>query len=108
MTDKDTRMVKLNSADGQIVELQAEAAKLSELVNNTINDLDDDEELPTVEVPKVNKDILDICATYLTHHLEEPMTPIVHPIKGTTLEEVRPAAGARFSGIPIKYSHDIF
>jgi hypothetical protein len=72
-------------------EIKFGAAKLSELIRDSVGDHDDDEPMSTTEidVPRVKGDCLEKVVDFLKHYEEEPMKEIPTPLGGSTFNEVR-------------------
>ena len=85
------RRITLVSSDDQSFELAEEAAVLSKLVENTLDDdEDEDESAPEpIHLPRVSSACLTQVVSFLNHHVEEPMTEIPIPLGGRTFAEVR-------------------
>mmetsp|Transcript_22599 Transcript_22599/g.28874 ORF Transcript_22599/g.28874 Transcript_22599/m.28874 type:complete len:175 (-) Transcript_22599:116-640(-) len=88
----DDRMVKLRSGDGEVYEMNANAAKLSKLIAEAIFDNDDDEddddannEVPVVKVKsECLRKVIEFCEQYV----KEPLNPITHTMEADSFDEI--------------------
>ena len=94
--NSNVTMVTLVSRDKKIFELPKAAAVLAEMVKNTINLEDEDEDekpdnYAPVEVLRVDADCLEKVVEFLVHYEKEPLPKIQQPLNAdaTSLEEVR-------------------
>ena len=66
-----------------------EVAKMSKLVETTIDDPDDSDEMQEIHLPNVKSNVLTKVLEYCTHFKTvDPMTPIETPLKSPKIEEV--------------------
>mmetsp|Transcript_5467 Transcript_5467/g.8028 ORF Transcript_5467/g.8028 Transcript_5467/m.8028 type:complete len:164 (-) Transcript_5467:208-699(-) len=79
----DSEPVILKSKDGGSIEIPYEAAKLSELVRDSV-----EEDEREVQVLRVSTDCLAKVVEFLKHHVEEPMVAIPTPLGGSSFEEI--------------------
>ena len=80
-------MVTLTSSEGESFDLPADAAsEISELVKDTINCNDEENE---VTLPRVSTECLRRIVEFMKHNHEEKMMEIPTPLNGSTFNEVR-------------------
>jgi S-phase kinase-associated protein 1 len=76
------------SKEGESFTLPISVAKMSKLVETTIDDENEDE-VQEIPLPNVKSSILSKVIEYCTHYQTvEPMTPITTPLKSPKIEEV--------------------
>merc|ERR1719266_49487 len=77
-------MLKLKSSQGEIFEVELEAASMSMLIKNMADDSGTDEEIPLL---KVDTAILSKVIDYCKYHKDSPPEEIQKPLKSTNLIE---------------------
>lgn len=89
----DNRTVTLKSKDEKAFSLPAQAATISDLVKDSIEGHDGDEdEAIEVNILRVSSDCLEKVVEFMKHHQEEPMKEIPTPLGGSSFAEVRSSA----------------
>jgi len=79
--------VNLVSKEGNTYEVPIAVAKMSKLVETTIDE-ESDEDVQEIPLPNVKTAVLAKVIEYCTHYKSEPMTPIQTPLKSAKIEEV--------------------
>mmetsp|Transcript_35278 Transcript_35278/g.43187 ORF Transcript_35278/g.43187 Transcript_35278/m.43187 type:complete len:167 (+) Transcript_35278:108-608(+) len=79
--------VNLVSKEGDTYEVPIPVAKMSKLVETTIDE-ETDEDVQEIPLPNVKAAVLAKVIEYCTHYKSEPMTPIQTPLKSARIEEV--------------------
>uniref|UniRef100_A0A7S4M6B2 S-phase kinase-associated protein 1 n=2 Tax=Odontella aurita TaxID=265563 RepID=A0A7S4M6B2_9STRA len=88
MDAEETGTVNLISKEGDTFEVPIAVAKMSKLVETTIDD-DGDDEVQEIPLPNVKATVLAKVIEYCTHYkMEEAMSPIQTPLKSSKIEEV--------------------
>eukprot|EP00542_Grammatophora_oceanica_P017267 CAMPEP_0194048862 /NCGR_PEP_ID=MMETSP0009_2-20130614/28791_1 /TAXON_ID=210454 /ORGANISM="Grammatophora oceanica, Strain CCMP 410" /LENGTH=177 /DNA_ID=CAMNT_0038694869 /DNA_START=66 /DNA_END=599 /DNA_ORIENTATION=+ len=92
MTSADEQVI-LVSKENEKFSVPVTAAKLSKIVESTIDTNDDDEHedgktLMEIPMKKVSGAILYKVIEYCTHHQAEPMTEITTPLKSSRIEDM--------------------
>uniref|UniRef100_A0A7S1ZVL1 S-phase kinase-associated protein 1 n=1 Tax=Trieres chinensis TaxID=1514140 RepID=A0A7S1ZVL1_TRICV len=88
MDTEETGNVNLVSKEGDVFEVPVAVAKMSKLVETTIDD-DGDDEVQEIPLPNVKATVLAKVIEYCTHYkTEEAMNPIQTPLKSSKIEEV--------------------
>jgi hypothetical protein len=97
-------MVILRSSEGREFTLPMTAAKLAELVNDSLPEDDDDDdcgattaEFKKVDLIRVSGDCLAKVVEFMQHYDEDPMKDIPTPLGGTSFDEVRTVCGTQRS-----------
>jgi S-phase kinase-associated protein 1 len=90
-----TGTVILVAPDGQRVEVARNVAEMSVLIKEMLAD-DEDEDVPEIPLPNVQKDILDKVIEFCTHHVNDPMPEIEKPLKSNNMADVVPEWDANF------------
>lgn len=92
MVEEDNSvLLNLVSRDGEKFEVTFEIAKISQLIANTLDEDEDEDELDErdIAIPNVNASILRKVLEYCTHYRTvEEMTAIESPLKSAKLEEL--------------------
>lgn len=85
----------LQSSDGHDFEVPIDAAKIADLVQDSVgvaeeDEADDDDGMPSgsLSILRVKKDCLQKVVDYMKHYKEEPMRDILTPLGGNTFDEV--------------------
>lgn len=82
-SEQTGNVVKLVSKEGESFTLPISVAKLSKLVEMTIDDENEDE-VQEIPLPNVKSSILSKVIEYCTHYQTvEPMAPITTPLKSS-------------------------
>lgn len=77
------------SKEGETFKVHSNVAKLSKLVEATLDEDDDGEEEPTIPLPNVKATVLSKVIEYCTHYKTvEAMQPVHTPLKSSKIEEV--------------------
>jgi len=93
----DDRIVKLRSGDGEVFELNANAAKLSKLIAEAVFDDDDDADdeddeddadNEIVDIPKVKSECLRKVIEFCEQYVKEPLNPITHTMEADSFDEI--------------------
>ena len=89
MTDEDNRIIRLKGAETEReFEIAARAAKLSELVSDSLGEGDDDAE-PVIDLlGRVSTDTLEKTVEIMNHYFEEQMNDIPTPLGGSSFNEI--------------------
>ena len=87
MEEEGNGIIRLRSKDDKVFELSEKAANLSELVQDSPREEDD--EVTEIEIQRVNSDCLEKVVEFLKHYAEEPMKDIPTPLGGSSFNEVR-------------------
>mmetsp|Transcript_48652 Transcript_48652/g.72196 ORF Transcript_48652/g.72196 Transcript_48652/m.72196 type:complete len:169 (-) Transcript_48652:236-742(-) len=87
MDSEDSGNINLVSKEGDTYEVQISVAKLSKLVETTIDD-ENDEDVQEIPLPNVKATVLAKVIEFCTHYKEEPMTAIQTPLKSSKIEEL--------------------
>jgi S-phase kinase-associated protein 1 len=88
MDSEDTGTVNLVSKEGDSYEVPMAAAQMSKLVETSIDEDADEDEVQEIPLPNVRSAVLTKVIEYCTHYQTEPMTPITTPLKSSKVEEV--------------------
>jgi S-phase kinase-associated protein 1 len=72
-------VVKLISSDLEVFEISIEAAQLSILVKDLIDE--DSTEIQEIPLPKINARVLAQIVRFLNYYVQQPMTKIMKPLK---------------------------
>eukprot|EP00978_Attheya_sp_CCMP212_P016389 scaffold42935_cov65-Attheya_sp.AAC.1 len=64
------------------------AAQMSKLVETSIDEDADEDEVQEIPLPNVRSAVLTKVIEYCTHYQTDPMTPITTPLKSSKVEEV--------------------
>lgn len=87
-SEQTGNVVKLVSKEGESFTLPISVAKMSKLVETTIDDENEDE-VQEILLPNVKSSILSKVIEYCTHYQTvEPMAPITTPLKSSIVEDV--------------------
>ena len=70
-------------------EIKLGAAKLSELIKDSVGEEEDQEDSIEIDVLRVKGDCLEKVVDFLKHYHEEPMKEIPTPLGGSSFNEVR-------------------
>ncbi len=82
-SEQTGNVVKLVSKEGESFTLPISVAKMSKLVETTIDDENEDE-VQEIPLPNVKSSILSKVIEYCTHYQTvEPMAPITTPLKSS-------------------------
>lgn len=76
------------SRDGEVFEVSLPAAKMSQLVVETLPEDEDDEDMPEVDLPNVHSTVLKKVVEYVEHYQTEAMTAIQTPLKSSKMEDL--------------------
>jgi len=78
------------SKEGDVFDVPMAVAKMSKLVESTIDEEEEDEdEQYEIPLPNVRAEVLSKVIEYCTHHADvEAMTPIETPLKSSKIEEI--------------------
>lgn len=77
------------SKEGESFEVSLAVAKMSQLVNETLDDDDDDDgDIKDVPLPNVGSEVLRKVISFGEHYQEEQMTPIQPPFKSEKLDDL--------------------
>ena len=78
------------SKEGDVYEVPVHVAKMSQLVAETFEgeEDEDNDEISDVPLPNVTAQVLEKVIEYCKHYQEEPMTPIQTPLKSSKLEDL--------------------
>ena len=88
MDSEETGTVNLVSKEGDVFDVPVVVAKMSKLVETTIDD-DGDDEVQEIPLPNVKATVLSKVIEYCTHYkMEEAMNSIQTPLKSSKIEEV--------------------
>eukprot|EP00525_Craspedostauros_australis_P010631 CAMPEP_0198112478 /NCGR_PEP_ID=MMETSP1442-20131203/4322_1 /TAXON_ID= /ORGANISM="Craspedostauros australis, Strain CCMP3328" /LENGTH=187 /DNA_ID=CAMNT_0043769255 /DNA_START=172 /DNA_END=735 /DNA_ORIENTATION=- len=85
---KKPTMLKLRAKDGEILEIDANAAKLSTVLSDAMESGDD--AIDCIDVPRVTSRSLKNDIAFLEMYNKTPMTEIKTPFPGKTFEDVVP------------------
>jgi len=85
--DADEGVVNLISKEGESHPVKIEVAKMSKLVEATIDD-EGDEETHDVPLPNVKSSVLAKVIEYCEHYKTEEMTTITTPLKSSKIEDL--------------------
>mmetsp|Transcript_4753 Transcript_4753/g.8268 ORF Transcript_4753/g.8268 Transcript_4753/m.8268 type:complete len:169 (-) Transcript_4753:424-930(-) len=85
--DSDEGNVNLVSKEGESFSVAVEVAKMSKLVETTIDD-DADDDGNDIMLPNVKATVLAKVIEYCEHYKQEEMTPIQTPLKSSKLEDL--------------------
>eukprot|EP00565_Helicotheca_tamesis_P001311 CAMPEP_0185728100 /NCGR_PEP_ID=MMETSP1171-20130828/3570_1 /TAXON_ID=374046 /ORGANISM="Helicotheca tamensis, Strain CCMP826" /LENGTH=167 /DNA_ID=CAMNT_0028396771 /DNA_START=164 /DNA_END=667 /DNA_ORIENTATION=- len=88
MDSEDSGTVNLVSKEGDSFEVPISVAKMSKLVETTIDEDVDEDETQEIPLPNVKATVLNKVIEFCTHYKEEPMTQITTPLKSSKIEEV--------------------
>uniref|UniRef100_A0A7S2S9U3 Uncharacterized protein n=1 Tax=Eucampia antarctica TaxID=49252 RepID=A0A7S2S9U3_9STRA len=90
MSEEDESIfVNLESKEGTVFKVQLGIAKMSKLVETTIDDDDGTDEEQTIPLPNVKATVLSKVIEYCTHFKTvEAMQPVQTPLKSSKIEEV--------------------
>lgn len=88
MDDEENGIIRLVSKDGDVFELSERAANLSELIQDSPRE--EDEEVTKLDIARVNSACLKKVVEFLKHYDEEKMTDIPTPLGGSSFNEVCP------------------
>mmetsp|Transcript_15297 Transcript_15297/g.27728 ORF Transcript_15297/g.27728 Transcript_15297/m.27728 type:complete len:166 (-) Transcript_15297:341-838(-) len=88
MDSEDTGTVNLVSKEGDTYEVPMAAAQMSKLVETSIDEDADEDEVQEIPLPNVRSAVLTKVIEYCTHYQTDPMTPITTPLKSSKVEEV--------------------
>jgi hypothetical protein len=94
MDELDSVMIRLKSmpdeqGNQREFEITYGAAKLSELIRDSVgDDFEDDEVMPEIDVPRVKGDCLEKVVDFMKHYKEDPMKEIPTPLGGSSFNEV--------------------
>jgi S-phase kinase-associated protein 1 len=84
-SEQTGNVVKLVSKEGESFTLPISIAKMSKLVETTIDDENEDE-VQEIPLPNVKSSILSKVIEYCTHYQTvEPMAPITTPLKSSVV-----------------------
>lgn len=84
---EESGTVNLVSKEGDTYEVPIEVAKMSKMVETTIEE-ESDEDVQEIPLPNVKATVLAKVIEYCTYYKQDPMTPIVTPLKSSKIEEV--------------------
>ena len=90
----EDRKIRLRSREGDGYEVQYRAAKLSKLVEDSLDEDEDDgedgaeEEVKELEIPKVSSNCLSKVVQFMKHHEEEALADIITPLEGEDLATI--------------------
>lgn len=87
MNSDEGGTVNLVSKEGDTYEVPIAVAKMSKLVETTIDE-ESDEDIQEIPLPNVKATVLAKVIEYCTHYKSEPMTAIQTPLKSAKIEEV--------------------
>lgn len=83
-----TSMITLVSKDGEEVTVSAQAARISGMISNIVEDLDDDDDhVDKLPLPKIDGPSLHRIVQFMNLHAQDRMLDIPLPLDGATLEE---------------------
>mmetsp|Transcript_14785 Transcript_14785/g.19414 ORF Transcript_14785/g.19414 Transcript_14785/m.19414 type:complete len:172 (+) Transcript_14785:89-604(+) len=81
--------INLVSKEGDIYEVPFAVAKMSKLVETTVDDdVDDEDETQEIPLPNVKAAVLQKVIEYCSHYQTDPMTPIQTPLKSSKIEDL--------------------
>lgn len=84
-------MLTLVSKDDTEVSVSVQAARISGMISNIIEEVDDEEEVTSMqdklELPKIDSRSLQLIVMFMNMYAEERMVDIPLPLDGATLEE---------------------
>lgn len=88
--EENTRIIKLKGSEtAREFEISAEAAKLSDLIKDSLGDVDDDDDEPKViELLRVSTDTLEQVIDFMVHYDQEAMTEIPTPLGCRTFDQI--------------------
>lgn len=86
-------MLKLQSQEGRVFEVEESVACKSILIKNMVEDSGTEEEIP---LPNVKAPILEKVIEYCRHYKDQMPPEIEKPLKSATLSEIVPAFDAAF------------
>jgi len=93
--------IRLQSKDGEFFEVPLQVGKMSGLIKESIDDEDEQDNVPEIPIPNVSSDILKRVIDFCKHYsLEEEMTPIQTPLRSPKLEELVQEWYANFVKVP--------
>lgn len=95
--DEETK-INLKSKENDSFTVPFTIAKLSKLVENTVEEDDGDIEID-IPLPNVRTDVLKKVIEYCTHYEEEAMTPIKVPLKSNKIDETVQEWYAKFCDV---------
>uniref|UniRef100_A0A6U3WK45 Uncharacterized protein n=1 Tax=Ditylum brightwellii TaxID=49249 RepID=A0A6U3WK45_9STRA len=81
-------IVNLVSKEGDSFEVPISVAKLSKLVETTIDEDADEDETQEIPLPNVKATVLSKVIDFCKHYKQEPMTQITTPLKSSKIEEI--------------------
>jgi len=96
----ESRIIQLKSNDGAVFEIPRKAAMLADYVRDSLGDDDDDNdnddndneddanEMPVIDVLRVQQDCLEKVVAFMKHYDQEVMPEIPSPLGGSTFEQV--------------------
>ncbi len=93
-----TGKCKLTSSDGKAFELDRQAAIMSVLVKEMIDEEEDDQ-VPEIPLPNVKSNVLEKVIEFCNHHATNPMPEIEKPIKSRIMNEVVSEWDAQFCNV---------
>ncbi len=80
--------VKLVSMDGEDFPVDVDVARMSELVENTLGEDHDDEEVAEIPLPKVRTAVLRKVIEFRQHRQKDPMTEIEKPLESAQMSDI--------------------
>mmetsp|Transcript_28725 Transcript_28725/g.43088 ORF Transcript_28725/g.43088 Transcript_28725/m.43088 type:complete len:173 (-) Transcript_28725:74-592(-) len=86
----DDRIVKVRSSDGEVFEMNANAAKLSKVIAAAVfdDDADDDADNEIVDIPKVKSECLRKVIEFCEHYVKDPLNQITHTMEADSFDEI--------------------
>lgn len=87
--EDDTTKVILRGCDDAKVEVAKYVCEQSEFLRNQLEEIENADDSGEILVPKVEGPILELIVKFISYYAETPLNPIVHPIEGDTIEDVR-------------------
>eukprot|EP00540_Astrosyne_radiata_P018455 CAMPEP_0116844850 /NCGR_PEP_ID=MMETSP0418-20121206/12930_1 /TAXON_ID=1158023 /ORGANISM="Astrosyne radiata, Strain 13vi08-1A" /LENGTH=170 /DNA_ID=CAMNT_0004475875 /DNA_START=36 /DNA_END=548 /DNA_ORIENTATION=+ len=87
--DSDEGTVNLISKEGEGFAVAVEVAKMSKLVETTIDDEEDEDDMNDIQLPNVKASVLAKVIEYCEHYKQqEEMTNIQTPLKSSKIEDL--------------------
>jgi hypothetical protein len=87
MEEESNGIIRLRSKDDEVFELPEKAANLSELVQDSPRE--EDNQVTEIEIARVNSDCLGKVVEFMKHYDKEKMKDIPTPLGGSSFNEVR-------------------